>query len=350
MQQTFQLSRFRFTIKTLEEAVFPAYKGSAFRGGFGYVFKKVACTQRDTTCDTCLLKSTCVYSYVFETPPPKDSEILRLYPRVPHPFVIEPPLDKRLAYPPGSELTFHLVLIGRAIDYLPYFIYTFIELGNTGIGHSPVAAGFSLRKKRSKYTLTSVEGLNEQDDPTLIYTHESKTILANPPIIRFTLSPGEECSVGACSDVLADEKNVALGLAPTLRLRFLTPVRIKYNESLTDQLPFHVLTRNLLRRISALSYFHCGERLDWDFKGLIERAKEVETLSSDLRWTDWERYSTRQGQKMRLGGVVGTVKYRSETKMLTRFLPLVELGQHIHVGKGTSFGLGWYEVMQEGRK
>ncbi|MDI6759914.1 MAG: CRISPR system precrRNA processing endoribonuclease RAMP protein Cas6 [Candidatus Brocadiaceae bacterium] len=336
MHKPFQLSRFRFTIKALEEIVFPAYKGSAFRGGFGYVFKKVACTQRDKTCDTCLLKFTCVYSYVFETSPPKDSEILRLYPRVPHPFVIEPPLDERLAYPPDSEITFHLVLIGRAIDYLPYFIYTFIELGNAGIGHNPVAAGFSLRKKRSKYTLTSVEGLNEQGDPTLIYTQEDKTILANPPIIRFTLSPGEE--------------NVASELAPTLGLRFLTPTRLRYEGSLTDQLPFHVLIRNLLRRISALSYFHCGQRLDWDFKGLIEKAKEVETLSSDLRWWDWERYSTRQGQKMKLGGVVGTIQYRSETKALTGFLPLLNLGQYIHVGKGTSFGLGWYEVMQEGEK
>lgn len=333
MPQTFQLSRFRFTIKALEEIVFPAYKGSTFRGGFGYVFKKVVCTQRDVTCDECLLKSTCVYSYVFETSPPKDSEILRLYPRVPHPFVIEPPLDERQIYPSGAEIDFHLVLIGRAIDYLPYFIYTFIELGNAGIGHNPVAAGFSLRKRRGRYTLTSVEGLNKQGDPTLIYTQEDKTILANPPVIQFRLSPGVE--------------NVASELAPTLRLRFLTPTRIKYNESLTDQLPFHVLIRNLLRRISALSYFHCGQRLDWDFKGLIEEAGAVETVSSDLRWSDWERYSTRQGQKMKLGGVVGTIQYRSKTKALTGFLPLLNLGQYIHVGKGTSFGLGWYEVVKE---
>ena len=31
-------------------------------------------------------------------------------------------------------LEFRLVLIGRAIDYLPYFLFTFIELGRTGLG------------------------------------------------------------------------------------------------------------------------------------------------------------------------------------------------------------------------
>lgn len=318
MPQTFLLSRFRFTIKALEEIVFPAYKGSAFRGGFGYVFKKVVCTQRDVTCDECLLKSTCVYSYVFETSPPKDSEILRLYPRVPHPFVIEPPLDERQTFPPKTEIDFHLVLIGKAIDYLPYFIYTFIELGKTGLG-----------RNRARYELTGVEGLNREGRPTLIYTDESKTILANPPAINFTLSGGD----------------VALGQDTTLRLRFLTPARLRYEGTLTDQLPFHVLIRNLLRRISTLSYFHCGERLDWDFKGFIERAGAVETVSSDLRWSDWERYSTRQEQKMKLGGVVGTISYRSEPGVLTKFLPMLSLGQYIHVGKGTSFGLGRYEAV-----
>lgn len=322
MLQTFRLSRFRFASRALEEVVFPAYKGSVFRGGFGYVFKKIACTQKDTTCDECLLKSTCVYSYVFETPPPRDSEILRLYPRVPHPFVIEPPLDERQTYPPGEEIDFHLVLIGKAADYLPYFIYAFTELGKVGIG-----------RNRAKYELISVEGLDGKNQPTVIYTNDSKTLLASPPSINFNLA--------------FTEKDVAWERAPTLRLRFLTPARVRYNGSLTDQLPFHVLLRNLLRRISALSYFHCGERLDCDFKGLIEEAEAVETIASDLRWSDWERYSTRQGQRMKLGGVVGSTSYRFESGSLIDFLPMIRLGQHIHVGKGTSFGLGQYEMVEE---
>lgn len=318
MSQTFKLSKFRFAIKALEEMVFPSYKGSVFRGGFGYIFKKVACIQKGVACDDCLLKFTCVYSYVFETPTPKDSEILRLYPRVPHPFVIEPPLDEKQTYTPGEEIDFHLVLIGRASDYLPYFIYTFIELGKSGMG-----------RRRAKYELTRVDGLNDQGQSTLIYSNESKTISATPPVISFSL----------------DAEAVRSEHADTLRLQFLTPARIRYNGSLTDQLTFNVLFRNLLRRISTLSYFHCGNRLDWDFKGLIEKAATVETASSDLRWSDWERYSTRQRQKMKLGGVIGSVSYRSESNGLADFLPMIKIGQYIHVGKSTSFGLGQYEML-----
>src|SRR3990167_6952792 len=223
MPQTFQLSRFRFTIKALEEIVFPAYKGSVFRGGFGYVFKKVACTQKDTTCDECLLKSTCVYTYIFETPPPRDSEILRLYPRVPNPFVIEPPLDDKQIYTPGTEIDFHLVLIGRAADYLPYFIYAFTELGKAGIG-----------RNRAKYELTRVEGLDSKNQPTIIYTSDSKTIIANPPVISFNFSE-RDVAWELASHVL-NHKDTALEQTPTLGFRFLTPARVKYNGSLTDQL------------------------------------------------------------------------------------------------------------------
>jgi hypothetical protein len=60
----------------------------------------------------------------------------------PHPFVIEPPLDSRTRYAAGDVLVFVLVLVGRAIDYLPYFIFAFEQLGNDrGIGRAIEAIG-----------------------------------------------------------------------------------------------------------------------------------------------------------------------------------------------------------------
>jgi len=60
-----------------------------------------------------------------------------------------------------------------------------------------------------------------------------------------------------------------------------------------------------------------------------------------LRWYDWERYSSRQETRMRLGGLVGEVEFEGE---LAEFLPYLFLGELIHLGKGTSFGLGRYGV------
>jgi hypothetical protein len=114
-----------------------------------------------------------------------------------------------------------------------------------------------------------------------------------------------------------------------------------YGEALTPQPEFHILIRTLLRRLSNLAYFHCGTELDLNFRGLITAAEQIETVHSDLRWYDWERYSARQDTRMKLGGFVGKVTYRGD---LQPFLPLLRLGEFVHIGKGTSFGLGKYMI------
>jgi len=127
-----------------------------------------------------------------------------------------------------------------------------------------------------------------------------------------------------------------------ITISLLTPMRLRFDSRITDKIEFHVLIRNLLRRISSLSYFHCNEKFQVDFKDLIEKAGAVKMIKSDTHWFDWKRYSTRQEEWMSLGGVTGTVSYDGN---LTEFMPLLKLGEYVHVGKGTSFGLGKYEIV-----
>ncbi|MFQ6058552.1 MAG: hypothetical protein ACE5MB_06720 [Anaerolineae bacterium] len=135
MLERLRIAKYRFSLEARDRLELPPYKGSTLRGGFGHVFKRTVCFQKDVpTCDACLLKNNCPYGYLFETSPPADAEVLRTYSDVPVPFVIEPPLDHRTRYQPGELLEFGLVLVGRAINYLPYFIVVFRELGNVGIG------------------------------------------------------------------------------------------------------------------------------------------------------------------------------------------------------------------------
>jgi hypothetical protein len=77
---------FDFHIRALEPLILPVYKGSTLRGGFGHAFKRVVCAIKDRECHDCLLREKCVYSYVFETPPPHDTKIMRKYKAAPHPF------------------------------------------------------------------------------------------------------------------------------------------------------------------------------------------------------------------------------------------------------------------------
>ena len=66
-------------------------------------------------------------------------------------------------------------------------------------------------------------------------------------------------------------------------------------------------------------------------------AQAVATDETGLRWFDWERYSSRQDQKMLMGGLVGRVRYTGD---LDEFLPLLRFCEQVHLGKQTTFGLG----------
>jgi len=98
-----------------------------------------------------------------------------------------------------------------------------------------------------------------------------------------------------------------------------------------------------------VSYFHCGKELKVDFRNLIEKAKKVKKEDSNLGWYDWQRYSARQNTRMLLGGFIGKVTFSFDGVEPEQFLPLVLLGSYIHIGKGTSFGLGKYEISKEKR-
>jgi CRISPR/Cas system endoribonuclease Cas6 (RAMP superfamily) len=100
--------------------------------------------------------------------------------------------------------------------------------------------------------------------------------------------------------------------------------------------------RSLQRRLSLLSYFHCnGDTSGWDFKGVIKQAEDVKVKERRLRWYKWERYSARQDERLKMDGFVGQITFEGDIKP---FFPLIKAGEVLHVGKGTGFGLGRYEV------
>ena len=312
--QHITFTRFRFILRTDAATRLPEFSGSALRGGFGMALKKTACTQpRCPDCHQCLVRRQCVYSLIFETPVPEGSELMSKYPAAPHPFVLEPPEDGEV--PAGQELEFGLVLIGQTIDLLPWFILAFEELGRSGLGTR-------VNGKRGRFRLVSVSQLLGEEN-VLLYQGDTRTLTA---------------PVAPCPEPGALPRQVGEGLRITLH----TPMRIKYQGHFTERLDFHILFRNLLRRISLLSFFHCGQRLDDSgFAELIRQAEQVVTVAHHLRWQEQSRWSGRQQTRMQFGGLLGTACYRGG---FTPFLPCLELGAQIHCGKGCTFGLGRFSI------
>lgn len=76
--------------------------------------------------------------------------------------------------------------------------------------------------------------------------------------------------------------------------------------------------------------------------GLIERAREVNRIEDSTNRVNLERYSSRQHSRISLSGIVGRVAY--EGPVITEFLPILALGELVHVGKSIVFGMGKYKV------
>jgi len=317
--KNFTVAKYEITIEAGEQGLsLPVYKGSTLRGGFGNAFKRISCSLRENDCRTCLLRTSCPYAYIFETAPPPGSEALRNFENIPRPFVLEPPLEDKTEYAAGEKLVFNLILVGKAIGYLPYFIVAFRELGEIGIG-----------RMRKKYRLADIWAVNPINNESEIVYHAGDQLVRNVDLAVHS-------DIGKIPDVSNDTPNTR-----RVGLEFQTMTRIKFEEKFVQRVEFHMLIRNLLRRLSSLAYFHHGWELELDFAGLIERAAEVRLVKTDTRWMDWERYSSRQDSKMNLGGVVGRVEYEGD---LGEFVPLLKLGELVHVGKGAVFGMGKYEI------
>jgi len=313
-KESLALTLAKFTFYLLFDSPFdnPFYLGSTLRGGFGFIFKKAVCPDEERICKFCLLKNTCAYAYIFETPRTDTLKSSYRLSEYPHPYVIEPPLYD-IYFAPKNRLSFDLILIGNAIKFLPYFVITFQELGRVGIGN-----------KRKKYIIEKIE--DTFNNGAEIYQPNLNYYPPNFTIKRF-------------SEIREESKVYNKEI---LTLEFVTPTRIVVGNRLTSKINFLLFIKSLLRRISLISQIHCNNILPFSYLPLLEMASKVETINSDINWIDWERYSSRQKRRIKLGGFVGKITFEEGWN---NFSPFIKLGEYIHIGKGTSFGLGKYEIL-----
>lgn len=303
--------RYLFQLVFNSLTLLPPFKGSTFRGVFGIALKKVICPLKKQDCTLCLLRGRCIYLEIFEKPPATDKPGI---PSPPHPFILEPPLSYQTEYQPGEGFALNLILLGTANENLPYFVYAVEQMGRQGIGKK--TAG-----KRSTFRLKEI-----RNGDRLVYD-SAKGDFYRPEPQQLALENFEREIVGQRWERLS--------------LRLLTPLRLKFENRLQAELPFHVLIRAALRRIAQLNqHFGDGEP-KLDYTGLVARAHEVKIERADLRWFDWKRYSNRQEQSMLMGGMIGEITYRGD---LTEFLPLLRYCEKVHLGKATTFGLGQIQV------
>lgn len=300
------VGRYRLLFAPGSAEGWPRFSGSAWRGAFGRALRQTVCVTRLDTCGACLLKASCAYSYLFETPISSVALKMRRYPAAPHPFTLQ--IDDATAT--NGQYTLGLSLFGHGNRYLPYVIHAMTRAAAEGIG-----------RRRVRRSLVAVQQAGSvAEEWHTIYTPDGE-LKPLPPVTPAPLIP-----------------------SATVRIALDSPLRVQRREALVgpQDFTFADLFGPLLRRVSMLTYFHGDVPLEVDFRGLMEQARRVPLVWAHLRWQDWTRYSSRQQRTIQMGGLAGELALDGAD--LDPFWPYLWLGQWIHVGKGTSMGLGQYTI------
>jgi hypothetical protein len=186
--------------------------------------------------------------------------------------------------------------------------------------------GFGSR--RTPFALLEVSAINGPTTSLKVYTPEMERIA--PHDVRRDLS------------TLVQDRLTQLSRKDTLRLLFLTPTRIRLQKSVQERLGFEQLVKSLSLRLTMLAQAHGAAKLDYDYHALLSQARTVATQAESLWQQELTRYSNRQEKKIEQDGFMGEAVFTG--KSVSELLPLLVAGEFLHIGSGTTFGLGRYRV------
>jgi len=251
---------------------------------------------------------------------------MRLYPMVPHPFLLAVAPDNRMAA--AASVTVDDPLNGGTTRSLE-LVLTLI--GKPATLRSPALVD-ALR-------IGALAGVGRGDFPAKLDKVEQEDTPGSNEWREVWTSPGSGWRLQA-PKVICEEGLVG----GPLSLWFPVPLRLKGDRGLVKpgSFKFADFLSRLARRVSTLAFFHGNGEVKGDYRDLMERARQVQPENIDLRWYDWQRRSNRQKKMVAMGGLVGRVTLQAEDA--TAFWPLLNLGQFVHVGAGTAMGLGRYLV------
>ena len=277
------MAKYLFCLKAGSRIQLPPNKGATLYGGFGHALRKIA---------------PYYYQLLFE--PGNDGA-------QPRPFVLLPPLDLETLYPPGHEFFCELTLFGKAIRMFPVCHAALDYLGRE----------MGLGRTQGRFTIQGIE--------TAFPT----------PQRPGSCPPASEVSALAIAAACS-------GSADRVTLHLATRLRLKNNGRLIRQAPpFRVFFARLLGRLNTLATFYGTGRITEPRlrDRLLRDARSIRLVRDHTGWQDLPRFSGRQKQWMKFGGLQGSITYSGN---LEPFLPFLALGEWTHTGGKTTFGLGKY--------
>jgi len=262
----------------------PYFTGSMLRGAFGYALKRVTCMNPSYRCEGCFATEKCLYYGFYEKQ------------NIQHTYRLDIGLNQK-------NFDFSLYLFAKSCHALPYVLSSLeMALTQNGVG-------------RERMTFEALQ--MEVNGVTVYRDHAFSSQIDSAP----------------CHIDIGD-------YASDVKIKFLTPLRIKKGNKLTyDDITIEHILRSIYQRKQQI--FDNEEVYSLDYEPTYITSVKI------FEYKPLYRKSDRQGKKMVMGGVIGEMAVLGLDK---KSYELLKIGEIIGVGKQTVFGLGKIEVEEIERK
>ncbi len=283
------ITQLKFTFSVANDGKVNNFLGASIRGAFGRALKENVCrASENTQCINCFYKSACIYTQIFE--PLRcnfkiASSKLSSQSQIPPPLVVR--VDSHQKLSKDEQFSFDLTIVG------PF--------------------GAEIKQ-------------------LLLSCFKTFTLFSKSPI-TLHLSNIEKVVPFSWLDVNAP-----------LTIKFKSPLQIKLKGKTLKSSSFEVnaFLLTLIRRVTTLALFY-GQVISKQQECLWRDAiQHIEIKKQALTDITWHRYSFKQCKSVPMQGVFGNIELFG--KGIETLLPLLQLGEQIHVGKGSFMGLGSYQL------
>ena len=324
-------SKFVFELKVSDNLSLTIFSGPIIRNHFGFALKKVSCElllddvdPEKALCNNCSAVEFCPFVNIFESPP---EYLSKINPPPPN-FVLSTPITLKTIFRESDTFEFGFTLLGKSHQFILPVIESVKRIGKIGF-------------KNAKSTDSLILNKVYLENP---YNGERQAYFSRRLGIFFEIDKFEVKE--------AEEKISRLISSDTLTIKFVSPLEFTLDKQKNPELTFANLIRLIIRRANLLAIYNEEENNQakkplmsiYDTKKLIDDAKNIETAEYNIYsfMSEYKYLSKSSGEIVKLDGIIGQVTYKGD---FTEFVPLLLLGEQLHIGKHTSYGFGEYKII-----
>jgi len=254
------------------------------------------------------------FNDLFDPPLAPDPVALKKFQRPGPAFVLQPDPHQCRLLDCGDPMDLRVVFWGKGITRLSHFARVLKKLGHKG-----------LHNGEGRFELIQIFAENAAQEDVELWSFGQSLETLTPP-----LTP------------LAWHLDQKIDDDHPLLLEFVTPARLISHGKPLFAPDFDQLFPFVLRRVSSMIHAQFGVEVVDDPQRYKEISRtQVHEIENSLAWVDW-RTLEGFGGCQDLGGVSGALEIAGEG--LRDIAWLLRIGALMNLGKGASFGAGYYRI------